>query len=97
MRVWGGSGGPQPSAVRGDKAKQDLEHCSWGTAGKSQESSQFLAGFCSSHSHRGKVKCLSNAKVSKKSNYVSTAKRKKVNFQDRRVECAYYCPHQLHA
>lgn len=26
-----------------------------------------------------------------------TAKRKKVNFQDRRVECAYYCPHQLNA
>lgn len=45
MRVWGGSGGPQPRAVQGDKAKQDLEHRSRGTAGKSQESSPFLAGF----------------------------------------------------
>lgn len=26
-----------------------------------------------------------------------TAKSKKVNFQDRRVEYAYYCPHQLNA
>lgn len=45
MRVWGDSGGPQPRAVQGDKAKQDLEHRSRGTAGKSQESSPFLAGF----------------------------------------------------
>lgn len=45
MRVWGGSRGPQPSAVQGDKAERDLEHCSRGTAGKSQGSNQFLAGF----------------------------------------------------
>lgn len=71
MRVWDGSRGHQTSEVQGDMLSR-IRALFMGDCRESQESSQFLAGFGGLCSQIGRVKCLSNAKVRKKSNYMST-------------------------
>lgn len=61
----------------GKNAKKDLEHCSRGTAGESQETSQFLAGFEAVYIQAGWVKCVLNAQKPRKSDGMRVCMRKK--------------------